>query len=438
MVDSRRDNAISEVIGFVLIIALIAIIASLYLTYVVPATGRDLEIAHMDVIQNQFLDYKSTVDSLWINGQYNTQVSSPFTLGTNPGSTQGSFINLPLFQPVTSGGTLTVNTDDTIVITADSRYNDNSIGTNDQIIKFVSVPDHLYVSFKTNDITQKGSISITPNPASKGNWEVNLSTLNQSPSFYNILTITISKNGYPTMSNVVINNSIVAEQFYQIDLADDAYGLKESFVYPFDITIVKKNGDVFCTPTGYHIITNQNIVSENMGSLEYRSNNNYWISQNYIYQYGGVFLQQDTGGVVKLLPTITIEPVNETTNLARVTIHGIKIPTTIPSKVGGSSIVEVLTALPKPATVPLASGVPNSRWVNITINAKDVITAQMWKDALTKIRQKSNANPDWIKKPEQSGNSVWMNITGSSLNDYDIVLETETNTANIDLSPTSY
>ncbi len=29
-----------------------------------------------------------------------------------------------------------------------------------------------------------------------------------------------------------------------------------------------------------------------------------------------------------------------------------------------------------------------------------------------------------------------MNITGSSLNDYDIILETQSNTANIDLSPT--
>ena len=45
MVVSRRDEAISEVIGFVLILALIAIVASLYLTYVVPAQGRDMEIA---------------------------------------------------------------------------------------------------------------------------------------------------------------------------------------------------------------------------------------------------------------------------------------------------------------------------------------------------------------------------------------------------------
>ena len=115
---------------------------------------------------------------------------------------------------------MVVNTEDTIVVTSDSRYDDTSIGTNDQIIKFVSLPDHLYVSFKTNNIYQKGSIIITPNPATKGKWEVNLRTSNQSSPLNNILTISILKNGNPTMSNVVINNSIVAGQFYQVDLAD--------------------------------------------------------------------------------------------------------------------------------------------------------------------------------------------------------------------------
>ena len=176
MVDSRRDDAISEVIGFVLIIALIAIVASLYLTYVVPAQGRDLEIAHMDAIQNQFLDYKSTVDSLWINGQYNTQVSSPFTLGTNPGSTQGSFVNMPLFQPVTSGGTMVVTNEDIVSVAADSRYSDSIPGDNLAVTEVLSVPEHLYVSVKTTNTSKPGSVKILPYPITNGNWEVQLST----------------------------------------------------------------------------------------------------------------------------------------------------------------------------------------------------------------------------------------------------------------------
>jgi hypothetical protein len=331
-----------------------------------------------------------------------------------------------------------VTTDDTIIVTSDSRYSNSTAGPNLPITQIVSEPDHLYVTFSTTDIITPKSASITPNPIINGNWEVNLSTINQSPSLYNILTIKILKNGNPTVSNLIINNSILAGNSYQIDLADNAYGLKESFVYPFDLNIVPKSG-VTCTQTGYQVRADPNIISHNMGSLEYHSNNNYWIAQNYIYQYGGVFLQQDNGGVVKLLPSITIDSLSS--NVAKVTIHDITIPVSpIPSRVGGSSLVEVLTTLQKPTTDPtlLAPGAPNARWVNITINARDAATAQMWKDTLSKIRQNSNVPNTWISPPVQSGNYVWMNITGSSSNNYDILLETLGSFANIYLSPTSY
>ena len=113
-----------------------------------------MEIAHMDVVQNQFLDYKTTVDSLWINNQYNTQVSSPFTLGTKPGSTQGSFVNMPLFQPVTSGGTMVVNeSNELIAVTADALFTQ---GSESQKVSpdIQLVPEHLYVNFSTS-VSQK-------------------------------------------------------------------------------------------------------------------------------------------------------------------------------------------------------------------------------------------------------------------------------------------
>jgi hypothetical protein len=42
------------------------------------------------------------------------------------------------------------------------------------------------------------------------------------------------------------------------------------------------------------------------GSLEFQSDNNYWIDQNYYYQLGGVFLEQDTGSTVRVMPPLTI------------------------------------------------------------------------------------------------------------------------------------
>jgi len=461
MVVRRRDDAISEVIGFVLILALIAIVASLYLTYVVPAQGRDLEIAHMDVVQNQFLDYKTTVDSLWLNNQYNTQISSPFTLGTNPGSTQGSFVNLPLFQPVTSGGTLVVTDNlvtnkDMITITAvDALINElPGYYTPSQWV-VQSEPDHLYVNFSTTDISVPDYVIIKPNNTA---WEVNLSI---SPgSSAKTLSITVIKNGNPTVSNLVIQSSIVnktpTQSPYIIDLADNAYGLKESFApYPFFMTIVPSSTRITCKPTGYQ--ENQGtytILNHQMGMLEYRSSNNYWITQNYIYQYGGVFLNQDNGAVVKLLPSITIDTdslsINSVSyNFADVTLHGITIPGTTPSKVGGSSLVEVLTTLPKPNPTddpiiyPLASGVPNAKSVKITVTiyrGLDTDTyVRMWKETFDKIKQKSDASA-WITTGNSSTEAYMIvkNPNPVSAQPYDISLNTKNNVALVYLSPTSY
>ena len=66
------DDGLSEVIGFILIIAVLVVIASLYVTYVVPAQGREAEIEHMTYIKNQFVDFKIALDSLWINQNYSS------------------------------------------------------------------------------------------------------------------------------------------------------------------------------------------------------------------------------------------------------------------------------------------------------------------------------------------------------------------------------
>lgn len=450
MVVSRRDDAISEIIGFVLIIALIAIVASLYLTYVVPAQGRDMEIAHMDVIQDQFMNYKTTVDSLWINDRYNTQISSPFTLGTNPGSTQGSFVNLPLFQPVTSGGTMVVNGQtDTISVTASAQYtqgNPTQAMTPTTNPDIQIEPEHLFVSFSTNNINNTYAANIEPT-SGKGNWRV---LLNTTPGQQTPLTMTVIKNGTPSISNLVIQKSIANYTSYQIDLADSVYGLKDAFQYPFNLVITPADSTV--TRTGSSSVSYENPVGviipqgTDMGSLEYRSSNNYWITQNYIYQYGGIFLQQpqDNGSMVKLLPSISVTRDSKNKNLARVTIHGITIPDTIPSRVGGSSLVQVLTTLKKPdaASNNLVNsheyGVANTKNVTITVNAGDGLSADMWYYAFRKIREQSDAK-DWIPSIEPpSGNIVIMRIGNNPPNNYNVVLDVQSSVADLELSPTSY
>jgi len=444
MVVSRRDEAISEVIGFVLILALIAIVASLYLTYVVPAQGRDMEIAHMDVVQDQFLSYKTTVDSLWINNRYNTQISSPFTLGTNPGSTQGSFVNMPLFQPVTSGGTLVVNgRSETIGVNADALFTQGTVVAPPNNNPDIQIePEHLFVSFSTTDIRSQANVSISP---SKGSWVAYLIT---TPGAQTPLNVTIVKNG--TMNNLTIQNSITNYSSYQIDLADSVFGLKEAFQYPFSLTISNPSIVTRVTPAGYYAGTGVAIIPLNtpMGSLEYRSSNNYWISQNYIYQYGGVFLQQDNGSVVKLLPSITVTRDSKNPTLTRVTINNITINKKIPSIIGGSSLVEVLTTLKKPDIVSnnlvnsQEYGSANARVVTIIVTADNINAAQMWKSTFEKIRLNSGYSPNWVNvspvTPDGNRYTVTMTVGDTNSGVYNIVLDGQSSVAIIELSPTSY
>ncbi|WP_440949443.1 hypothetical protein [Methanosphaerula subterraneus] len=61
------DEALSEVVGFVLILALVMAAISLYITYVLPAQGREDEIQKMGDVRDWFVNYKTQVDTLWMN-----------------------------------------------------------------------------------------------------------------------------------------------------------------------------------------------------------------------------------------------------------------------------------------------------------------------------------------------------------------------------------
>ena len=111
----QRDDGLSEVVGFVLILGVIVVALSLYQVYGVPAAGREAEIQHMNAVKDRFVDYKISLDSLWINSVNTTRsaegvtLSTSFDLGTMGGSTQGGGILFPVFSPVPSGGTVAVN-----------------------------------------------------------------------------------------------------------------------------------------------------------------------------------------------------------------------------------------------------------------------------------------------------------------------------------------
>ncbi len=105
----EREDALSEVVGFVLLIAVVIAAFSIYITYSIPSQGRSNEISHMDEVKDEFVALKIGVDSLWTNGQTGTLISTTIKPGTPGATTTGSNGFLPIMQPVASSGTVAIN-----------------------------------------------------------------------------------------------------------------------------------------------------------------------------------------------------------------------------------------------------------------------------------------------------------------------------------------
>ncbi|WOF16528.1 hypothetical protein F1737_07365 [Methanoplanus sp. FWC-SCC4] len=116
-----REDGLSEVVGFILILGLIVVAMSVYLIYEIPSQGRENEIKHMNDIKNRFVDFKISLDSLWINSvgsytgsslkypTYGVTLANSFDLGTSGGFYTGGSDIMPFFTPIPSSGTMSVD-----------------------------------------------------------------------------------------------------------------------------------------------------------------------------------------------------------------------------------------------------------------------------------------------------------------------------------------
>jgi len=479
MASEWQETALSEVIGFILILAIITAAASLYVVYVVPAQGREAEIRHMEYISGEFTGYKIGLDSLWINDREDVTISRTFDLGTLGATTQGTFLNLPLFQPYGSGGTMVVNgRGDTIGYEVDALVEGFGTGSDSSSL-VIKEPRHLYVKLiSIDDVDDGGELLLEP---SNGDWKVWLNvtkmvssssssvTITPLPTLTpsqgagispkdiqdwinlklvpwtgsvsstmeteNDLTITVIKNGSETLSNWVISRNIDGSKYYTVDILDDAYGLSgEDLVCPFSLSKPIENGVLWVfLPNIPEIVETD---PRSMGSLEYISNNYYWIQQNYYYQNGAVFLEQPgDGSVVKTMPSITLDKDDPSDTLI-VRIIDVVITDPIQSQsLGGTGSVEVTSFVSEitngqiePGT-ELAMGIPNARNVSITVTANSPQSALAWEGAFRQIRTIGTRNgvpEDWSEAPTRSGNIATFRITGNPLNgpdDYDILLD---------------
>jgi hypothetical protein len=289
MISARNEHALSEVIGFILIIVIIITAFSLYLTYAVPAQGRENEIKHMDEIKDELVGYKIGVDSLWTNRQTESLMSTTIKMGTAGATTQGSNGFLPIIQPVGSSGTVAINQRTTspewLNISSYSYITNQSSKTNDTPLRittslqsktYTDPPNNLVVNISVmknlqvtncsvnlsgtdqNGISWQARINVTPRktfyqtyiailvgaatcPAAYyqngtpiwinnggGANRLCLVPMNQYNYTGTDLTLTLYKNKTQSLSDVIVYDYITANSFYEIDLLDPVFGLSSN------------------------------------------------------------------------------------------------------------------------------------------------------------------------------------------------------------------
>jgi len=281
------DDGLSEVIGFILIIAIIVILSSLYMTYVVPSQGRDAEIQHMQEVEKFFTDFKMNIDSLWFNNQEGVSFNQQLSLGTGGQTSGGAFSIFPVMQPVASSGRVAVNPMPHLSLTIINGTFINVTDTNTNNIR----EDYsaILVNYSTNIYPNQmppydpHTLTIYPtnitssrviNPWELVDWvavlEVKNATLRQE-DLYHVLnwtehpetrevshveiqnypvkevTLSVIKNGIKTVDDEVIYRGLVSpytwNETIRVNLMEEAYGLSSDQLVRSNLSYVYTRSD---------------------------------------------------------------------------------------------------------------------------------------------------------------------------------------------------
>jgi hypothetical protein len=442
-----HEHALSEVIGFILILVVVITAFSIYLVYAVPMQGREQEILHMNEIRDQFVAYKIGIDALWTNNQINSAMSTTFNLGTPGAATQGSFSFLPIMNPVASSGTLSLNQrGETLTIQSRGLLGDGTVRSNQTVatgsLPLNATPTVFWVNISdtipttcvyTQANSQKRSVLVQEGQ----NWSVNVTVNPKLSNYYYCnstdITIDVTKTGIKTLQGYTVYQNIQTLTNYTINLLDDAYGLNNYLAarpYPMTVTFTKYPptggtingyGIVSFTDEYDHIVTDPALT---LGALQYDVRNNYWIPQTYYYQNGGVFLVQDTGTSIKLPPAITFS-YNTTTRVIGVKIIELPFQTTNAGSLGGNSPAQVRTQVTNIQNLPYSQTYNNTKWINLSIASSDSRAVAAWISALDTSANISAGIPTNYYFASATGSTRYFLINGTDQTQtlYDIHVE---------------
>jgi hypothetical protein len=445
MTTSRRDEGLSEAVGFILIIAFVVLALTVYLLYMLPAMGRENEIGQMSDVKDSFTQYKLNIDTLWTSRQCTTDFGPALTLGS--GETGGILGFFPFLSPPKAEAVLAINQrNENITISSNSFFLTGSGGyTENRSIPVypttlnlnVNVtPQSFFINLSSADIqtqhgilidgptwdiwvnitprysyTRRVNISIDPASGGLGNaWWWDEYRWNSSD-----ITVNTYSGTNSIVQNLAVYRGISPSTIYPVDLMNPVYGISSQFQDPQGLAISRNDAVIlgstlFC----YGFSPSVSSITMPLGSIEYRSNNLYYTPQTYYYQLGGVFLEQSDGSSMEIPPSISFSMVNSSpvVRIGEILVQGSVTDT----QVSGSGPITVTSAVTDIENSPLASG-NNTKWVNITVQTSSANISAMWQRTFRTLADQGGLPATVYTNGSAStstGNFAFINITGSS------------------------
>lgn len=153
----------------------------------------------------------------------------------------------------------------------------------------------------------------------------------------------------------------------------------------------------------------------NPGALEYQSNNNYWIDQNYYYQLGGVFLEQDAGSTVRVMPPLNIANISadpdDPSNLNRTAGFDCTIIRLFNAElISGSGPVRIDTNLKLNGYSEEDEEV--FRVISVSVESDDPNTLLMWQKLFRDALVRYNIDESWYTITN-ANDAVTLNVYGN-------------------------
>jgi len=362
------NNAVSTVVGAILILGLIVLCIAFVEVHYVPSWGADDEARHLRDVFVDFSTVPSRIDTLVLSNDTDTVSKQRIRLGVG---------DMPLMAPGKSWGTIgAVPREGNFRVEANVwRVNTTRNGTlfhnftddglNIINVSSISVVDiHLLKTASDSWIY----INLTKQGNQSGGARINYTG--------NKLTITTLGDDDKITDKMVINRDIDLTSSgpgYNIDLLNPCYGFSKVLSdtkVPYNLTITNSTGVNGWYHTDYYNLTRKEYSITSNGTLIYKSMNRYFLDQKFIYQNGAVFLCQPPDASMRIAPTFTIE--NVTNESARMTIPMVTVVASegrIPM-ISGSDVEELQLELDHADRIALAEDI-NTNIVNITIDAPE-------------------------------------------------------------------